>query len=79
MLRNTLAELLKSRAVTAYWLSNRTRVIAKDRGLRPYGVALGTLYNTVNNPEHVPSGEVLGLICAALDCQPGDFLEYVQD
>lgn len=70
-----LADLLDQRQMTMYQLSKKT-------GIRP-----NTLSQWVNNDKlreedkHVKaiSVEVLNLMCKALDCTPGDLLEYAPD
>ncbi|MDO3681171.1 helix-turn-helix domain-containing protein [Paenibacillus ehimensis] len=70
-----LADLLDQRQMTMYQLSKKT-------GIRP-----NTLCQWVNNGKlqeedrHVKaiSVEVLNLMCEALDCTPGDLLEYIPD
>ncbi|MCP3775185.1 helix-turn-helix transcriptional regulator [Paenibacillus sp. MZ04-78.2] len=70
-----LADLLDQRQMTMYQLSKKT-------GIRP-----NTLSQWVNNAKlqeedkHVKaiSVEVLNLMCEALDCTPGDLLEYTPD
>ncbi|PUA34683.1 XRE family transcriptional regulator [Paenibacillus elgii] len=70
-----LVDLLDQRQMTMYQLSKKT-------GIRP-----NTLSQWVNNDKlreedkHVKaiSVEVLNLMCKALDCTPGDLLEYAPD
>ncbi|WP_237712770.1 helix-turn-helix domain-containing protein [Paenibacillus elgii] len=70
-----LVDLLDQRQMTMYQLSKKT-------GIRP-----NTLSQWVNNDKlreedkHVKaiSVEVLDLMCKALDCTPGDLLEYAPD
>lgn len=70
-----LADLLDQRQMTMYQLSKKT-------GIRP-----NTLSQWVNNDKlreedkHVKaiSVEVLNLMCEALDCTPGDLLEFTPD
>ncbi|MFB0847153.1 helix-turn-helix domain-containing protein [Paenibacillus oleatilyticus] len=70
-----LADLLDQRQMTMYQLSKKT-------GIRP-----NTLSQWVNNDKlreedkqvKAISVEVLNLMCKALDCTPGDLLEYAPD
>ncbi|XOK65011.1 helix-turn-helix domain-containing protein [Paenibacillus elgii] len=70
-----LADLLDQRQMTMYQLSKKT-------GIRP-----NTLSQWVHNDKlreedkqvKAISVEVLNLMCKALDCTPGDLLEYAPD
>lgn len=61
----------------------KLKEVAKDRGLTGYAVAAlakierQTVYKLMRHPI-VPRVDTatLGALCAALDCQPGDLLEY---
>ena len=43
------------------------------------GVAYGTVFALYHEKAKGVTFEVLGKLCAALECQPGDLLEYVED
>lgn len=43
------------------------------------GVNKNTLYSIYNNKSKRVDLSVLNRICAALDCQPGDLLEYIPE
>lgn len=60
-----LFELLKERGITSYTL-RKNPVISQ-----------GTLTKLKNN-EQVNSG-VINNLCALLDCQPADIMEYIPD
>ena len=45
--------------------------VAKDAG-----ISTNTIYRLVNKSEANLSPQVLGALCKALDCQPGDLLSY---
>ncbi|MEW9700700.1 helix-turn-helix domain-containing protein [Paenibacillus sp. SI8] len=75
MIRFKLSEMLEKRGMTMYQISKQT-------GIRP-----NTLSQWVNNEKlreedkHVKavSIEVLNQLCEALDCVPGDLLQYLPD
>ena len=43
------------------------------------GVAYGTVFALYHERAKGVTFEVLGKLCAALDCKPGDLLEYEED
>lgn len=43
------------------------------------GVSLNTIYKLTADPEAPLSWPVIGKLCAALQCQPGDLLSYEAD
>jgi DNA-binding Xre family transcriptional regulator len=51
-------------------------------GVTPYAVAkkanisTNTMYRLTNDPTAAMSWEVMGKLCAALECQPGDLLRW---
>jgi putative transcriptional regulator len=65
MLRLTIEDVLKERGRSAYWLAKQV------------GVTQSTLAPYLHNEVKMPSLEMLGRICEALDCQPGDLLARV--
>jgi len=65
MIRLRLAELLKQRGRTLYWLSKQT------------GVRYATIWNLSRGEADRLNIEALDSICGALDCQPGDLLVRV--
>lgn len=66
-MKNALKELMDSRGVTRYRLWKLT------------GLAQNTAYRLYDDSEYVPGGDVMDSVCAALDCQPGDWLVYIPD
>jgi DNA-binding Xre family transcriptional regulator len=68
MLRLKVAEMLKRRDRTAYWLAQKTGL-----GRTAYRYAeKGAVIERIE-------ARNLGLICDALQCQPGDILQWVPD
>jgi DNA-binding Xre family transcriptional regulator len=59
-----LRELIDARGITPYRL-------AKDAGL-----STNTIYGLLGDPTRSMSWVVIAKLCAALDCQPGDFLTH---
>lgn len=49
-MKNTIKQFVERRGITAYALSKRT------------GLPLNTVYRLVNNPEVIPSGDVMDAI-----------------
>jgi DNA-binding Xre family transcriptional regulator len=48
--------------------------IAKDSG-----ISLNTIYKLMASPSTPLSWSVIGKLCGALNCQPGDLLSYEPD
>ncbi|WP_233455263.1 helix-turn-helix domain-containing protein [Paenibacillus elgii] len=70
-----LADLLEQRQMTMYQLSKKT-------GIRPNTLSQWVHHDKLREDDkHVKaiSVEVLDLMCKALDCTPGDLLEYAPD
>jgi putative transcriptional regulator len=61
--------MLKARGWTAYWL-------AKESGL-----TVPAVYRLARQKVQLGrvEGDTLNRFCAALECQPGDLLEYIPD
>ncbi len=60
--RNKIKKLLDSREKTRYWLWKATNL------------SQNTAYRLYNDPTYIPGGDVMEVVCMALDVQPGDFL-----
>jgi DNA-binding Xre family transcriptional regulator len=65
--KNTIQEFLKQRGLSVYKFQ-------KDTGL-----AQRTAYDLHNDPDRVPSADVMEKICRAYKVQPGDFLVWEGD
>lgn len=63
-MRNRLKELLEQKARTPYWLAKET------------GISRTTAYSLIKSRK-IPNEKVMNAICKALQCQPGDWMEYV--
>jgi len=68
MIRITLNEALETRGRTVYWLAQNSGV----PHVTLWKLSKAETQNSINLP-------VLSRICAALECKPGDLLEYVAD
>jgi putative transcriptional regulator len=69
MVRWRLRKVLKARGWTAYRLAKET------------GLTIPAVYRLARQKAQLGrvEGDTLNRFCAALECQPGDLLEYVQD
>lgn len=66
MIRLKLDEILNDRGRSAYWVAQKT------------GLGNQTLWR-LRHGKGKPSIATVNLLCGALNCQPGDLLEYVPD
>lgn len=68
-MRWKISELLKKRGWTAYRLAQET------------GITVPAVYRLAKQHAQMGrvEGDTLDRLCAALDCQPGDLLEYVPE
>lgn len=67
MIKIKIDKLLKSKDKNPFWLSMQT------------GIASQNIYNLVNGKTAMLRFDTLSKLCAALDCQVGDLLEYIPD
>jgi putative transcriptional regulator len=65
--RLRIDDLLKERGRSAYWLANEI------------GMTHGGFYKILHGKFKALNMDVLGRICDALQCQPGDLLVLVED
>ncbi len=67
-MKNKLKQFVEKRKITAYKLSKQT------------GLPLNTVYRLVNNPDQVPTGEVMDAILNQFsDASVGELLEHSRD
>lgn len=67
MIQSLLGEVLDTREKSLYWLQQQT------------GIAYTTLFRLRHNRAASVSFEVMGKICRALECQPGDLFVMKDD
>jgi putative transcriptional regulator len=67
VIKPQLKELLKKRGKSLYWLQKQT------------GLTYITLMKIRDNRTSAIDYRVLSAICTALDCGPGEFLQYIPD
>lgn len=68
VMKNTIRKFVERQGITAYALSKRT------------GLPLNTVYRLVNNPEVIPSGEVMDAILNEFDCASiSDLLLHIKE
>ncbi len=68
MIRITLNEALKKKGRTVYWLAQHSSV----PHVTLWKLSKATTQKTINL-------SVMSNICAALECEPGDLLEFIPD
>lgn len=61
-----LKNILNERKITSYLLTKKDKIIGQ------------ATYKSIINNNHIDT-RTLNALCAYLDCQPGDLLEYVPD
>jgi DNA-binding Xre family transcriptional regulator len=64
-------------------MRSRLKQILDERKIKPYrfqrdiGIAQATAYSLYNNPDHLPSTEILVKICDRYLVSPGEVLEWI--
>ena len=56
----------------------RAFALAEKKGLKIYSFIRGRAYTNMQGGGHITT-RTIDKLCAALDCQPGDLMEYVPD
>ena len=57
---------------------NKTFDLAKEKNIKLYKIITGSAYIALNNNGHITT-RTIDKLCVALQCQPGDLMEYVPD
>lgn len=65
--RNLIARVLEEKGMSRY------------RFWQDSGLARVTAYRLVDDPSYIPGGEVWDKVCCALNCQPGELMEWISD